>query len=126
MDKPTTIHIGGITYVMDDHGEMVVYEPNTVIGEESVPSPMDIDMLDIYRHFGTSAQMDKLSEEVSELQCAVKAYDVGTGTFDNMVEEFSDVQVMMAQIALQYHIPASVVDRWMQYKVARTVNRYDI
>lgn len=94
--------------------------------------------LDIINHFGLRSQMKKLNEETYELLEAIDSYedavlDSNVNEFyttdelnifrNHIIEELSDVLILLTQFIATYDIKQSEVDGWMDYKLDRTEER---
>lgn len=78
-------------------------------------------------HFGKYHQMIKLGEEVGELNKAILRYEDGyTRTTYEILEELSDVYVLLAQIKQIYNLDEDEINMIMQMKVDRTIEKYYI
>lgn len=80
----------------------------------------------ICQHYGIRKQLQKLSEEVFELQEAVidNEWDVD-GNTDHIAEKLANVMVLWAQITLHYDIPTQTVQDIMEEKVERQLKRIE-
>lgn len=90
--------------------------------------------LDIIEHFGYRAQMKKLNEECFEFLEAVDNYEdmllfknVGSGdeklARDFIVEEAGDILILLTQFIAKYDIKQDEINKHMDYKLNRTLNR---
>lgn len=90
--------------------------------------------LDIIEHFGYRAQMKKLNEECFEFLEAVDNYEdmllfknVGSGdeklARDFIVEEVGDILILLTQFIAKYDIKQDEINKHMDYKLDRTLNR---
>lgn len=95
--------------------------------------------LDIINHFGLRSQMKKLNEETYELLEAIDNYEdliFENETTDNsytveelnifrdhIVEEMSDVLILLSQFICKYDIKEHEVNTCMDYKLKRTEDR---
>lgn len=80
----------------------------------------------IFNFFGRKTQQRKLAEEVYEFLEAVIEYESGNGTFEHVIEEYSDVKLLLDQFGIVYKIPKEEVLKTKKYKIQRTMNRYNI
>jgi NTP pyrophosphatase (non-canonical NTP hydrolase) len=88
---------------------------------------MRTDLTKIVEHFGKYQQFMKLGEEVGELYKAILNYENGiTKTDHEIVEEFSDVMLIMNQIKEIYNIDPYDVEMSMDFKLRRTMDKYNI
>lgn len=97
--------------------------------------------LDIINHFGYRNQMKKLNEETYELLEAVDNYEDASMEFndnedyysveemkifrDHIVEEMGDVLILLTEFIGRYDIEKYELDKWMDYKLERTLDRID-
>lgn len=97
--------------------------------------------LDIINHFGYRNQMKKLNEEIYELLEAVDNYEDASMEFNNnedyysveemktfrdhIVEEMGDVLILLTEFIGKYDIEKYELDKWMDYKLERTLDRID-
>lgn len=97
--------------------------------------------LDIINHFGYRNQMKKLNEETYELLEAVDNYEDASMEFNNdedyygveemkifrdhIVEEMGDVLILLTEFIARYDIEKYELDKWMDYKLERTLDRID-
>lgn len=95
--------------------------------------------LDIINHFGYRAQMKKLNEEVFELIEAIDTYEdavmeqVNPEPYytiaemdifrEHVVEEVGDVLLLITQFLARYEISKPEIDKWMDTKLERTIER---
>lgn len=100
---------------------------------EQLSESLSINMrgaFDIFKHYGSVRQLEKLAEEARELEMAamVSAADIVRDNFfershiDNLVEEMADVCVMIYQITRWLGAENAVREIAAQ-KIARTLNR---
>lgn len=86
--------------------------------------------------FGFRNQMKKLNEEVFEFLEAVDNYEdelafhVGDKVYENMcrdnvVEELSDVLILLFQFIEKYDIETEELDTYIDYKLNRTLDRIE-
>lgn len=87
----------------------------------------------IASHFGKPSQSLKLIEELSELIHEVSVLSglsfsdrSRTVIHNNLVEEIADVYIMLEQFKFLYDIPDEFVSYCIDYKLDRTLKRYDI
>ena len=95
--------------------------------------------LDIINHFGYRNQMKKLNEETYELLEAIDNYEDASMEFNNnedyysveemktfrdhIVEEMGDVLILLTEFIGRYDIEKYELDKWMDYKLERTLDR---
>ena len=95
--------------------------------------------LDIINHFGLRNQMKKLNEEIFELLEAIDNYEDASMEFsnheecytvdemyvfrDHVVEEMGDVLILLTEFIGRYDIEKHELDKWMDYKLERTLDR---
>ena len=80
-------------------------------------------ILRICRHFGSYAQKEKAIEELNELADAVKLESVGRDNREHVLEEMSDVYIMLEQLKKIYHITNNELLKMCDYKIQRTIRR---
>lgn len=73
---------------------------------------------EIYYKHGVSNQLKKLSEEIYELQEAVKEFNK-----EQIEEEFSDVILLLTQIKLVYNLDNDNLRKWFDFKLKRQIAR---
>lgn len=73
----------------------------------------------IIEHYGKENQIRKAIEELDELKEALEENHIK----DHIIEEMSDVLVMLTQLALIYDIDPEVVDSTKMFKIERTLER---
>ena len=89
---------------------------------------------EIMEHFGYRAQMKKVAEECYEFLEAVDNYEdlllFGIGNAgeeklarDFVVEEMSDILLLLTQFMARYDIKQNELDEHMDYKLSRTLKR---
>lgn len=97
--------------------------------------------LDIINHFGCRNQMKKLNEETYELLEAIDDYEDASMEFNNheeyyteeemkvfrdhIVEEMGDVLILLTEFIGRYDIEKHELDKWMDYKLERTLDRIE-
>ena len=79
---------------------------------------MKEDLLTIFNTYGKSHQVSKLLEEVGEFIETIMNEDK-----ENMVQEMSDVMVMLKQFQYYYGIENKRVEEVMRYKINRQIER---
>lgn len=86
----------------------------------------------VAEHYGYEAQSNQLIEECAELIQAVNKYRRATKrihskevdiALDNLVEEITDVEIMLEQIKHLLQIPEGDIDAIKRYKVKRIMER---
>lgn len=77
----------------------------------------------ILRHYGGTHQLFKAAEELSELQMLIlqDANEIGKVDTESIIEEMADVQIMLTQIALIYHIDPCKIADVIEEKLDRTI-----
>lgn len=86
---------------------------------------------EIYYKHGVSNQLKKLSEEVYELQEAVKDFNsarklnktMDSNYKEHIEEEFSDVILLLTQIKLVYNLDNDNLRKWFDFKLKRQIAR---
>ena len=81
----------------------------------------------IINKFGKDNQILKCVEELNELSqalCKISSADTGGVTFENVVEEIADVEIMLNQIKIILDISESDIETMKNYKIMRTAKRY--
>ena len=82
---------------------------------------------EIINKFGKDNQILKCVEELNELSqalCKFNSADSGEVTFEKVVEEIADVEIMLNQIKIILNISESDVETMKNYKIMRTAKRY--
>lgn len=80
-------------------------------------------ILRICRHFGSDLQKLKAIEELYELIEAVKLESIGRDNREHVLEEMSDVYIMLEQLKKIYHITNHELLKVCDYKIQRTLTR---
>lgn len=86
---------------------------------------------EIYYKHGVSNQLKKLSEEIYELQEAVKEFNsarklnktMDSSYKEHIEEEFSDVILLLTQIKLVYNLDNDNLRKWFDFKLKRQIAR---
>lgn len=86
---------------------------------------------EIYYKHGVSNQLKKLSEEIYELQEAVKDFNsarklnktMDSSYKEHIEEEFSDVILLLTQIKLVYNLDNDNLRKWFDFKLKRQIAR---
>ena len=78
-----------------------------------------LDIAKILNHYGRIQQMNKTLEDLAELQVAIAHEDKK----EKVLEELADVHVMAEQVRLMWSINEDELDRMIDYKVDRTLER---
>ena len=73
-------------------------------------------------HYGAMNQVKKLFEEISELEEAIIKHHDGRDTVQHIAEEIADVEIMLQQAKMIYHVENSV-DYWKLTKLARLARK---
>lgn len=76
-------------------------------------------LLEIINHYGLKAQLKKFNEEVYELLESIIQKD----NKEHITEEYADVVLVLSQIGSYLSIDPNKVDKIVDYKVNRTLNR---
>ena len=83
----------------------------------------------IAEHFGMDSQMIKTVEELSELSqviCKIQAEGITIESYQNLVEEIADVEIMLERIKYLHEIPGDEIKEIKKEKIERTIQRYEI
>lgn len=96
---------------------------------------MEKKCLEIARYYGFDAQTNQLIEECAELIQAINKYkrkhiggqplDVQVSTWNQVVEEIADVEVMLCQIKQLFGITEHEVEDVAERKIERTMMRME-
>lgn len=86
---------------------------------------------EIYYKHGVSNQLKKLSEEIYELQEAVKDFNsarklnktMDSSYKEHIEEEFSDVILLLTQLKLVYNLDNDNLRKWFDFKLKRQIAR---
>ena len=73
--------------------------------------------------YGNSNQLTVLVEELSELTKEICKYQRGNGNIGHIAEEIADVEIMLEQAKLIFHIGEDNLEEIKDYKINRTFNR---
>ena len=84
---------------------------------------MKEDLLKIINHYGVSKQLKKLSEEIFELQEAILLDLNDQQSYDNILEEYADVQVVLSQIEEYFELDQNKLVEMQSFKINRTLER---
>lgn len=77
----------------------------------------------IIKHYGTELQLDKLEEELAELLLAVKHYRSGKITYEALIDEVVDADIMIEQSRMLFGIKDELYYKIKRYKKERTLRR---
>lgn len=77
----------------------------------------------IINHYGANPQFDKLEEELAELLLAVKHYRAGKATYEALISEIADVDIMIEQARMLFQINDELYYKIKRYKKERTLKR---
>ena len=77
----------------------------------------------IIAHYGTEPQLNKLEEELVELLLAVKHYRSGKITYEALIDEIADVDIMIEQSRMLFGIDDDLYYKIKRYKKERTLRR---
>ena len=94
--------------------------------EDVIPEPkIENKLLQIINHYGVNNQQRKLEEEVFELQevISLKLHIDDMDYKEHIEEEIADVMVMLKQIQYYFNIKNEVIDRIMEFKINRQLER---
>lgn len=84
---------------------------------------MKEDLLKIINHYGVSKQLKKLSEEIFELQEAILLDLYDKESYDHILEEYADVQVVLSQIEEYFELDQNKLVEMQSFKISRTLER---
>ena len=84
---------------------------------------MRSDLLEIINKYGVSNQLKQLSEEIYEFQEAILLDDNSKTSLYHIIEEFSDVMVVMEQFKAYYELDNDLIIETMKYKINRQLER---
>ena len=87
---------------------------------------MKLNALKIFEHFGSENQERKLVEEIFEFLKAYTLYVNGLDTREHVVEEFSDVELLMYQFKQVLKIADGEQRKQNVFKIKRTMEKYGI
>lgn len=87
---------------------------------------MEDKALRIFNHFGSEKQERKLVEEVLEFLKAYILYINGLDSRSHVVEEFSDVELMMLEFKEVLKITDEEQRKQNVFKIKRTMEKYGI
>lgn len=79
----------------------------------------------IAKHYGTEAQIDKAIEELNELREVLEGIKQGDIDMEHLAEEIVDVNLMLKQLRIMFHIPVNILTELRSYKVTRTLWRIE-
>lgn len=77
----------------------------------------------IIDHYGKTAQLTKVIEEMSELTKELAKEINGEGNIAHLAEEIADVYVMLEQLIIIVDISIGLIDDIAREKITRTLNR---
>lgn len=86
---------------------------------------MKQDLLNIIKHYGLRNQLKKLSEEVYEFQEAILMDDGSEESLNHIIEEYSDIQVILEQFLNFYELDITKIIETKVKKTARTLRRIE-
>ena len=77
--------------------------------------------------YGAASQIGMFVEEIGEVLQAINKLSRKTDEerYDNLVEELVDLQIMLVQMRIVYHIPDKLWDEMMDKKKRRLRQRLD-
>ena len=70
-------------------------------------------------YHGRDQQLLKTAEELGELQQAIFKAMSDRLDWDNLVEEFGDVLIMLVQVKIALEISGAEISDWMRYKMQK-------
>lgn len=79
----------------------------------------------IVKHYGIEPQIDKAIEELNELREVLEGIKQGDTDIEHLAEEMVDVNLMLKQLRIMFHIPVSILEELRNYKVTRTLWRIE-
>lgn len=79
----------------------------------------------IVKHYGIEAQIDKAIEELNELREVLEGIKQGGTDIEHLAEEIVDVNLMLKQLRIMFHIPVNILEELRNYKVTRTLWRIE-
>lgn len=74
-------------------------------------------------HYGNEHQKRKAMEELQELRDAIALELLELDTREHIIEEIADVMVMIEQLKLIYHITDDEIQKVIDFKVKRQLER---
>lgn len=85
----------------------------------------------IFEHFGYKNQLKKLNEECYEAIESINDYETelenkpfpNEETWEHIVEEIADLEVVLSQFKMVYGIPKSKIEDMQEFKIQRTIDR---
>ena len=83
----------------------------------------------IANHFGIDNQMIKTVEELAELSqviCKIQLDGMTDQSYENLVEEIGDVEIMIDQLKLLHNISEYGLNEIKEEKIERTMKRHKI
>ena len=83
----------------------------------------DRDLVKIFEHFGDQNQQLKLHEELGEL---IDEIDPSTSLSSKFAEEMADVLIMCMQFYYSSDLFKYTVDKYINYKIDRTLGKIKI
>lgn len=93
------------------------------------------DLMKVINHYKVNNQLRKLNEEIWELQEAIITHELKKtveyeiplteiiGTKEHIIEEISDVWLLLNEFKEYYEIGYEEIDKMMKYKLKRTIER---
>ena len=77
--------------------------------------------------YGATTQIGMFVEEIGEVLQAINKLSRKTDEerYDNLIEELVDLQIMLIQMRIVYHIPDQLWDEMMEKKLQRLRHRLD-
>ena len=80
-------------------------------------------LLEIINHYGVMPQLKYFQSEVFELNEAIIKHEASGGEYQHIIEEISDVMVMLGQFISYYEIENDEINEIMQQKTDRQLER---
>lgn len=81
------------------------------------------DIKRILVHYGKESQKTKTIEELCELEHAIFGESMGLDTRKHVIEELSDVIVMLEQLKIIYRITDAEIEEVVNFKIRRQIER---
>ena len=76
-------------------------------------------ILDIYKNKQVAVAIEELSELQKELCKSLR----GSTNYDNIIEEFADVEIMLEQMKIYFGITQNEIEEMKEIKIKRTKER---
>lgn len=78
---------------------------------------------DSIKHYGVDTQSTVCMEECAELIQAISKEKRGKHDYNNLSEEIADVLICISMLQAMYHVNDRDIQRWIEYKLERIVER---